>query len=283
MREKRKKEDLSRKVENKKLVFTVYILLRVAVIATMVSQAMAGNWENVYTCLLALVLFFVPSLIEHRLHIDLPDALEIIVLLFIFAAEIMGEVEEYYLKVTFWDDMLHTLNGFLFAAVGFSIVNLLNRDRHVGFALSPFYMALTAFCFSMTIGVLWEFFEWGVDTFLHSDMQKDTVLQAIHSVSLHPEGRNIPVTAGDIRDVILIHSDGSAQALGLGGYLDIGLIDTMTDLFVNFIGATVFSVIGYFYVKTKGKGKLANQLIPVVMEETTGAEQEDNGGDDPAV
>lgn len=283
MSKKLKKEDLYRKVENKKLVFTVYILLRVAVIATMVSQAMAGNWENVYTCLLALVLFFVPSLIEHRLHIDLPDALEIIVLLFIFAAEIMGEVEEYYVKVTFWDDMLHTLNGFLFAAVGFSIVNLLNRDRHVVFELSPFYMALTAFCFSMTIGVLWEFFEWGVDTFFHSDMQKDTVLQAIHSVSLHPEGRNIPVTAADIRDVILIHSDGSTQALGLGGYLDIGLIDTMTDLFVNFIGATVFSVIGYFYVKTKGKGKLANKLIPVVMEEKTGAEQENNGGDDPAV
>ena len=283
MSKKLKKEDLYRKVENKKLVFTVYILLRVAVIVTMVSQAMAGNWENVYTCLLALVLFFVPSLIEHRLHIDLPDALEIIVLLFIFAAEIMGEVEEYYVKVTFWDDMLHTLNGFLFAAVGFSIVNLLNRDRHVVFELSPFYMALTAFCFSMTIGVLWEFFEWGVDSFFHSDMQKDTVLQAIHSVSLHPEGRNIPVTAADIRDVILIHSDGSTQALGLGGYLDIGLIDTMTDLFVNFIGATVFSVIGYFYVKTKGKGKLANQLIPVVMEEKTGAEQENSGGDDPAV
>lgn len=283
MSKKLKKEDIYRKIENKKLVFTVYILLRVAVIATMVSQAMAGNWENVYTCLLALVLFFVPSLIEHRLHIDLPDALEIIVLLFIFAAEIMGEVEEYYLKVMFWDDMLHTLNGFLFAAVGFSIINLLNRDRHVVFELSPFYMALTAFCFSMTIGVLWEFFEWGVDTFFHSDMQKDTVLQAIHSVSLHPEGRNIPVTAGDIRDVILIHSDGSAQALGLGGYLDIGLIDTMTDLFVNFIGATVFSVIGYFYVKSKGKGKLANKLIPVVMEEKTGAEQENSGGDDPAV
>lgn len=283
MSKKLKKEDIYRKVENRKLVFTVYILLRVAVIATMISQAMAGNWENVYTCLLALVLFFVPSLIEHRLHIDLPDALEIIVLLFIFAAEIMGEVEEYYVKVTFWDDLLHTLNGFLFAAVGFSVVNLLNRDRHVMFELSPFYMALTAFCFSMTIGVLWEFFEWGVDTFFHSDMQKDTVLQAIHSVSLHPEGRNIAVTASDIQDVILVHSDGSTQALGLGGYLDIGLIDTMTDLFVNFIGATVFSVIGYFYVKTKGKGKLANKLIPVVMEEKTSAEQENNGGDDPAV
>ena len=96
--------------------------------------------------------------------------------------------------------------------------------------LSPFYMAVMAFCFSMTIGVLWEFFEWGVDTFMAKDMQKDTVLQAIHSVTLHPEGRNIPVHIRDIADVILVHTDGTQTALGVGGYLDIGLIDTMSDL-----------------------------------------------------
>jgi len=68
----------------------------------------------------------------------------------------------------------------------------------------------------------------------------------------------------DIQDVILVHSDGTQQALGLGGYLDIGLHDTMKDLIVNFIGATVFSVIGFFYVKTKGKGRFAARFIPRV-------------------
>ena len=256
-----------RRVQNKKLVVTVYVLLRLSVIVMLVAQMFNGNFENVYTCILALLLFSLPSLIERRLHIDLPDTLEIIILLFIYAAEILGEIQEYYVIIPFWDDILHTLNGFLFAAVGFSLVNILNRNKRVMLELSPFYMAVMAFCFSMTIGVLWEFFEWGVDTFMAKDMQKDTVLQAIHSVTLHPEGRNIPVHIRDIADVILVHTDGTQTALGVGGYLDIGLIDTMSDLLVNFIGAVVFSIIGFFYVKSQGKGKLAKQFIPQMMED----------------
>lgn len=263
-----------RRVQNKKLVVTVYVLLRLSVIVMLVAQMFNGNFENVYTCILALLLFSLPSLIERRLHIDLPDTLEIIILLFIYAAEILGEIQEYYVIIPFWDDILHTLNGFLFAAVGFSLVNILNRNKQVMLELSPFYMAVTAFCFSMTIGVLWEFFEWGVDTFMAKDMQKDTVLQAIHSVTLHPEGRNIPVHIRDIADVILVHSDGTQTALGVGGYLDIGLIDTMSDLLVNFIGAVVFSIIGFFYVKSQGKGKLAKQFIPQMMEDEPDPQEE---------
>lgn len=263
-----------RRVQNKKLVVTVYVLLRLSVIVMLVAQMFNGNFENVYTCILALLLFSLPSLIERRLHIDLPDTLEIIILLFIYAAEILGEIQEYYVIIPFWDDILHTLNGFLFAAVGFSLVNILNRNKRVMLELSPFYMAVTAFCFSMTIGVLWEFFEWGVDTFMEKDMQKDTVLQAIHSVTLHPEGRNIPVHIRDIADVILVHSDGTQTALGVGGYLDIGLIDTMSDLLVNFIGAVVFSIIGFFYVKSQGKGKLAKQFIPQMMEDEPEPQEE---------
>lgn len=263
-----------RRVQNKKLVVTVYVLLRLSVIVMLVAQMFDGNFENVYTCILALLLFSLPSLIERRLHIDLPDTLEIIILLFIYAAEILGEIQEYYVIIPFWDDILHTLNGFLFAAVGFSLVNILNRNKRVMLELSPFYMAVMAFCFSMTIGVLWEFFEWGVDTFMAKDMQKDTVLQAIHSVTLHPEGRNIPVHIRDIADVILVHSDGTQTALGVGGYLDIGLIDTMSDLLVNFIGAVVFSIIGFFYVKSQGKGKLAKQFIPQMMEDEPDPQEE---------
>lgn len=258
-----------RRVGNKKLIIGTYVLLRLLVFLVLIAQAFNGNYEHVFTCVLALVLFSIPTIIERRLHIDLPDTLEIIILLFIFAAEILGEIEEYYVLFPFWDDLLHTLNGFIFAAVGFSMVDILNRNRRVTLQLSPFYVAVTAFCFSMTIGVLWEFFEWGVDALMAKDMQKDTIVQAIHSVTLHPEGRNIPVHVTDIADTIILHSDGTQTALGIGGYLDIGLIDTMNDLLVNFIGAIVFSCIGYFYVKSRGKGRLARQFIPQVMEKQT--------------
>ena len=261
-------------LQRKGVVTTVYLVLRLLVILVMVAQFFNRNFENVFLCILTLVLLLLPTVLERRLQIDLPNTLEIIIMLFIFAAEILGEIQAYYTAFPYWDTMLHTLNGFLCAAIGFSLVDLCNRHERFSLSLSPVFMAIVAFCFSMTIGVLWEFFEWGVDTFMAKDMQKDTVLQAIHSVTLHPEGRNIPVHIRDIADVILVHSDGTQTALGVGGYLDIGLIDTMSDLLVNFIGAVVFSIIGFFYVKSQGKGKLAKQFIPQMMEDEPEPQEE---------
>lgn len=255
-------DSIRAQIKQKKGLATVYFLLRLSVILTMVAQIYNRNFENVYLCILTLVLFMLPAIFERKLHIDVPDTLEVIVLLFIYAAEILGEIREYYIAVPFWDDLLHTTNGFLCAAIGFSLVNLLNKDERVEFQLSPAYMALMAFCFSMTIGVLWEFFEWGADTFLHADMQKDEIIHAINSVNLDPLGRNVPNYISDITDVILVQADGTQRALGLGGYLDIGLIDTMTDLFVNFIGATVFSLIGYFCMKFKKRSNIVRSLVP---------------------
>jgi uncharacterized membrane protein YjdF len=207
-----------------------------------------------------------PSILERKFKVDLPDTLEIVILLFIFAADILGEIAEFYIRVPHWDTALHTINGFLFAAVGFAIVNMLNEDKRVAMSLSPVSVALVAFCFSMTIGVLWEFFEWSADLLLGLDMQKDTILEGISSVMLHPDGKNDPVAMEGIRDVILILEDGTQVKLGLGGYLDIGLMDTMKDLLVNLIGAVIFSFFGYFYVKTKGQGKIAKMFIPQVEQ-----------------
>ncbi|MCD7946743.1 MAG: hypothetical protein LUG13_00380 [Oscillospiraceae bacterium] len=237
-------------------LFSVYFILRAVVVAIMVAQFLNGNYENFFLCILALILFAIPSFVERNIHIDVPDTLEIMILLFIFAAEILGEIRAYYIAFPYWDTMLHTVNGFLCAAIGFSLVDILNRHKALSFTLSPIFMSLVAFCFSMTIGVMWEFIEFLMDTVFRLDMQKDSIVGVISSVMLDPNtGGNKPVVVGDIADIIVVHSDGSQEALGLGGYLDIGLIDTMKDLFVNFIGAVVFSVIGYFYVKGSGQGR----------------------------
>lgn len=237
--------------------FIVYMTLRALVILVMILQILNRNFENVFLCALTLVLLIMPSLIQINLKIELPTALEIIMLLFIFAAEILGEIQAYYEKIPMWDTVLHTLNGFLMAAIGFALVDILNRNKKISFQLSPAFLAVVAFCFSMTIGVIWEFFEFGMDQIFHLDMQKDTIVNTIYSVMLDPAGGNHVVGVTGIRDVAV-----NGESLGLGGYLDIGLLDTMEDLLVNFIGATVFSIIGYFYVKKRGKGKFARRFIP---------------------
>lgn len=249
----------------KPVVSAVYIALRAAVILVMIAQFFNRNFENVFLCALTLILFILPTVLERKLEVDLPDTLEIIILLFIFAAEVLGEISAYYTTYPYWDTMLHTLNGFLCAAVGFCLVDLFDRSERFSLTLSPVFMAIVAFCFSMTIGVLWEFFECSMDRIFLFDMQKDTVVTAISSVMLDPAGGNHAVVIKNISDVIVI-ADGKEIPLGVGGYLDVGLYDTMEDLFVNFIGAAVFSVIGYFYVKGRGQGKFARRFIPKILE-----------------
>lgn len=266
-------------LRKKRTVAAVYVLLRFLVIATMVAQFFNGDFESVFLCGLTLILFLLPTVFERALRIDLPNTLEIIIMLFIFAAEILGEIRSFYTTFPHWDTILHTLNGFLCAAIGFALVDMLNRTEKFSLSLSPVFMSIVAFCFSMTIGVLWEFFECTMDQLLFLDMQKDTVLNTISSVLLDPSGRNNRVVIRDIVDTIVVTADGQQIALGLGGYLDVGILDTMKDLFVNFIGAVVFSIIGYFYVKSRGKGKFASRFIPQVVnvspEENSGQETEE--------
>ena len=247
---------LNMELREHKSSFIVYFTLRILVIVMLVLQVLNRNYENVFLCVLTLLLLVIPSFVQITFKVELPTTLEIIILVFIFAAEILGEISEFYLMFPFWDTVLHTLNGFLAAAIGFSLVDLLNRSEKTMFSLSPLFTAIVAFCFSMTIGVLWEFFEFGMDMIVGYDMQKDTVIHTIRSVTLDPAGRNVPYVISGITETAV-----NGTELGLGGYLDIGLLDTMQDLIVNFIGATVFSVIGFFYVKTRGRRGVAGRFL----------------------
>lgn len=243
-----------------KISFIVYTILRLLVIGVMILQFINGNYENVFLCALTLLLMILPSVAQATFKVELPSLLETIILVFIFSAEILGEISAFYIKFPYWDTILHTLNGFLCAAIGFSLVDIMNRDSRMKFNLSPLFTAITAFCFSMTIGVLWEFFEFFMDAFLHTDMQKDTVITSIYSTFLDPTKQNNVLSVENISSVLI-----NNKPLGVNGYLDIGLIDTMYDMFVNFVGAVIFSVMGFFYIKYRDKKlSLVKNLVPTV-------------------
>ncbi|MCI2096571.1 MAG: hypothetical protein LKK25_00090 [Sphaerochaeta sp.] len=245
-------------VKEHKRALAVYLVLRGLVIAIIVLSILQRKYENLFMCAMALVMFNLPSLFERRLSIEIPDTLEIIIYLFIYAAQILGEMRSFYVRFPFWDTMLHMLNGFICAGVGLALINLINhRSHNLVFRLSPPYVAIAAFCFSMTVGVLWEFFEYGMDSIVHTDMQKDTVVHAIYTVTLDETKTNKVVAIKDIQ-----RTEVNGQDLGVDGYLDIGLNDTMKDLFVNCIGAVVFSIYGYFYAKREEKVRFIEGFIP---------------------
>lgn len=262
------------KNSDRKTVIT-YVILHTLVVISLIRQLLAGDFYNAFLCIVSLLLFMIPRLVETKLKIELPDLLECTIYIFIFAAEILGEINNFYQIIPFWDTILHTLNGFLCAAIGFSLVDLLNRNsRRVN--LSPLYLALVSFCFSMTVGVCWEFFEFSMDNVTGTDMQKDTLVQNINSVYLNETGANRTVKIRKIDNTEIHTADGQTYEIK-DGYLDIGLIDTMDDLFVNLIGALTFNVIGYIYVRKRdfSKKNIAMRFVPHKMDETQSEAQEE--------
>ena len=255
--------------KNKKATATVYFVLRILVIIVMVVQFLEGNYENVFMCALTLVLFLIPIIIERRLNIKLPNTLEIIIFLFIFSAQILGEVQNFYGIFKYWDTILHTINGFLCAAIGFSMIDILNRSTKFHKMLTPAFVALVAFCFSMTVGVLWEFIEYGMDKTFNTDMQKDRIVTTVSSTLLNEEGKNKEEVIKNI-DKTMVNGtyNGEESVITIdGGFLDIGINDTMKDLIVNFIGAVFFSILGLLYIKNRDEYRFAEEFMPMIKTE----------------
>ena len=201
---------LSAEYKKNKVTFTIYMILRALVILVGIRQFFIGNYENVFLCAFTLVLFLVPVFVEKVFRVDVPALLENIVLVFIFAAEIMGEINSYYTKFALWDTMLHVTTGFLAAAIGLSLIVILNRKKVFGLNLSPFFVAMFSFCFAVAIGSVWEIYEFSFDGLLGLNMQK------------------------------FLLADGT-PLVGRAA-----LTDTMKDIIVDTIGAFLASCIGYF-------------------------------------
>lgn len=260
--------------ETKRSSLAIYLILRFLVIACLILQIIRGDLNNALLCLLSLLLLFAPFFIQNKFEITLPDGLEIAIYLFIFSAEILGEINNFYGIIPHWDTMLHTINGFLATAVGFSLIELLNKNSKK-FNLSPIYLCIVAFCFSMTIGVLWEFFEYGADKIFNLDMQKDTIVETISSVSINPDGENKAIILKNIGKTVIYDNDGNTMQIIDGGYLDIGINDTMKDLFVNFIGAVVFCLFGYYALTHNKNSTFIDNFVPKKGKRTIAKSVED--------
>jgi len=179
-----------------------------------------------FQCILGIVGFFLPNIISKKTKIVIPSKMYIAYILFLYGAVFLGEVRNYYYRVPHWDTILHTFSGAMFGALGFSFVNILNKNEKVHVKLSPLFVAIFSFLFAVTLGVMWEIFEFAVDGALGVNMQKF----ALENGTL------------------------------LSGRL--AVIDTMQDLIVDSIGAFVMSVIGYISLKYK-KGWVEKLLIKI--------------------
>lgn len=158
-----------KKIEiNEIISWVVRVLLLVAIVESIYTK----KYQNTFIGVISIIMTFYPSILKKKLRVYLPSSLQIIITLFIFAAEFLGEFYEFYYKIPWWDNMLHCISGSVLGIVGFMFVYFLNKTHIKRTKLSPFFIALFAFCFSITIGVFWEFFEFSVDRLLGFNMQK---------------------------------------------------------------------------------------------------------------
>lgn len=261
-------QHLAEKYNNSnKASVVVYVIVRAAIITVMLRQIFIGEWQNVFLCGLSLLLLFIPFFLRSTFKINFPSILEITVFIFVFAAEILGEMANFYNNIPFWDTMLHTVTGFLAASVGFGMIDLLNRHSK-RIHMTPLFVALVSFCFSMTVGVVWEFSEYAVDRLFGFDTQKDEIVTDISSVMLHPEGKNEVIEINGIEYTVVFDAQGNELGRIDGGYLDVGLHDTIKDMWVNLLGAVVFSTMGFLYIHRRDKYTFAENFIITPLEDT---------------
>lgn len=170
-------------------------------------------------CLLGLVVMMIPSIIERKKAIDIPDNMEILYFIFLYLAIVLGEVRDFYYLIPHWDTILHAFSGGMLASLGFFLINILNNSNNIEYHLTPFFVALFSFCFALAAGAIWEIYEFLIDGLLSLNMQKFAL------------------------------ADGT-KLVGRAA-----LADTMEDIIVDALSALVISIIGYSSLKKKDKDK----------------------------
>lgn len=166
-------------------------------------------------CVLGIFAMFLPNIAKKNMKLEIPSRMIIAYVVFLYCAIFLGEVRNFYFTVPHWDTILHTSSGAMLGALGFSVVNLLNKTERVDVHLSPAFVALFAFCFAVTMGVVWEIYEFSADALIGTNMQKFMT---------------------ESGEMLIGHS---------------ALVDTMKDLIVDALGAAVISVIGFVSIKYK--------------------------------
>lgn len=206
---------------------TGYILLILAI--ALIFEIVNKNWATLFVTVLTIFLCLSPYFFQKKYNIYLPPEIQLGIVLFIYASMFLGEVRNFYIKYWWWDSLLHTFSGFAMALIVFGIMYIFYRTEKIN--TSPFFIAILIFSITMTIGVLWEIYEFGYDNFFEGNMQR---------------ARNLCPEFGECDTRV-------------------GIYDTMKDFMLNGIGALFSSILGYIYLK-KGEQRLLNGMINRFVE-----------------
>lgn len=239
----KKKRNLAKRKRILFIIIFVLLALSVVYAAVMFTRAPSGISTKagklvksdyvlmVLQCVVGMIVIFLPAQAEQRFGIDVPDLMEIIYFVFLFCAIYLGEVQNFYYRVPFWDTILHGFSAVMLGALGFFLVDFMNRSRTLHLQLKPFFVSFFAFCFATTCGVVWEIYEYTADQLLGTNMQKFM----------------------------------TADGVVLSGHAALG--DTMKDIIVDMVCALIIVMVGYWNLKRMERRRM--QPTMKLVETTT--------------
>ncbi|ADO76630.1 hypothetical protein [Halanaerobium praevalens] len=171
--------------------FFLFLLL-----VSVIGNILAKNWLNLFTSVLAIILIYLPAYLTDNGYLKIPNALQFLIVVFIFAAMYLGEQQNFYYRFWWWDSMLHMIYGMGMGFIGFVMVYILNNNEKIDMMLSPVFIAIFAFCFAVTIGVFWEIFEFWMDTIFSLNMQKSGIIDTMFDLMEDCIGAFVTSTIG---------------------------------------------------------------------------------------
>jgi hypothetical protein len=244
--------------------FILYVVTRMIFILVGVISLLFEDYLTAFLCAIALVFFLLPTFLYNKFNIKVPSALEISAVLFTFMCVVGGEIGHFYAQFPLWDKIFHTFSGFLIAAIGLAFMDFFTKRKSSVFRLTPFFAVFFAFFFALGVEVIWEVFEYLVDTLTGvTDMQADYYIDYFTSKKAGGETNPVPIIVGGIKDVVITFEDGR-EPLVLHGYIDVGLADTMHDLIVGAAGALLFCAIEFVALVKRDKRmqKISESFVP---------------------
>lgn len=194
---------------------TIIKIIRLTLVFAILASIYELNWMSLYNSFLTLFLTFIPNILKKHYHIKLPHFLQFFIIIFIYASIFLGEVNQFYNKIWWWDSILHFSSGIALGFIGFLITYILYKTNKI--KTDPVFLAIFSLMFAISLGVFWEIYEFSSDHFFGTDMQKS---------------KNLNV------------NDGVCNTR-------LGLVDTMFDLILDTAGALIASVAGYLFIRTK--------------------------------
>lgn len=165
--------------------YAIRISLVIAVIIAIVNQ----QWLNVFLITTIIFLTFFPAIIERNAHVYLPIEFQLTISCFVYAALYLGELQDFYFRFWWWDVMLHSISGLVFGFIGFLIVYILNYEKATKVRMGPRFIALFSFTFALSIGAIWEIFEFALDNVLGFQyMQKSGLVDTMWDLIIDAMG-----------------------------------------------------------------------------------------------